>query len=145
MAYSTFGSRFRGSTFGESHAKGVGAIVDGCPSKLELSEADIQTQLTRRRPGQSNVSTPRDEDDQVSILSGVENGKTLGSPIGLFVANKDQRPGDYGEMAERSHGRHMPISRTKKNMAFAHPVAVDVPVRVKRLVVLLRARLQKNC
>ena len=95
---STIGTLFKVSTFGESHGKAVGAIVDGCPANVELGEADIQPQLTRRRPGQSDMTTPRDEADRVSILSGVENGKTLGTPIGLLVNNKDQRPGDYGEM-----------------------------------------------
>ena len=95
---SSFGTLFRVSTFGESHGVGVGAIVDGCPASLELSEADIQPQLDRRRPGQSDLTTPREEADQVTILSGVENGQTLGTSIGLLVRNKDQRPGDYGEM-----------------------------------------------
>ena len=95
---STFGSLFKVSTFGESHGKAVGAIVDGCPANLNLSEKDIQPQLTRRRPGQSNITTPRDEVDQVIILSGCENGKTLGTPIGMMVNNKDHRPNDYQEM-----------------------------------------------
>ena len=95
---STLGTLFKVSTFGESHGKGVGAILEGCPANLELSEADIQPQLTRRRPGQSDMTTPRNEADQVVILSGVENGKTLGTPIGLLVKNRDQRPHDYGEM-----------------------------------------------
>ncbi len=99
MANSTFGTIFQVSTFGESHGKGVGAVVDGCPPRLPLTEADIQPQLDRRRPGQSAVSTPRQESDTVTILSGTENGLTLGTPIGLFVPNKDQRPGDYGEMS----------------------------------------------
>ncbi len=95
---STLGTLFKVSTFGESHGKAVGAIVDGCPANIALSEADIQPQLTRRRPGQSDMTTPRDEADQITILSGVENGKTLGTPIGLMVNNRDQRPGDYQEM-----------------------------------------------
>ena len=95
---STFGSLFRVTTFGESHCKGVGAIVDGVPARMQLTEADIQPQLDRRRPGQSNLTTPRKESDQVTILSGTENGVTLGTPIGLFVPNKDQRPKDYSEM-----------------------------------------------
>ena len=103
---STFGTLFKVSTYGESHGKAVGAIVDGCPASLALSEADIQPQLTRRRPGQSDMTTPRDEADQVSILSGVENGKTLGTPIGLMVNNKDQRPGDYGEMSDVPRPSH---------------------------------------
>ena len=97
---STIGTIFKVSTFGESHGKGVGAIVDGVPPGMELTEADIQPQLDRRRPGQSIVTTDRKEQDAVSILSGVENGRTLGSPIGLFVNNRDQRPGDYKEMSQ---------------------------------------------
>ena len=103
---STIGTLFRVSTFGESHGKAVGAVVDGCPANMELSEADIQPQLTRRRPGQSDMTTPRDEADQVTILSGVENGKTLGTPIGLMVNNRDQRPGDYQEMSRVPRPSH---------------------------------------
>ena len=96
---STFGTLFRVTTFGESHCKGVGGIVDGCPPRIPLSEADIQVQLDRRRPGQGKITTDRQESDRVTILSGVENGSTLGTPIGLLVANRDQRPGDYKEMS----------------------------------------------
>lgn len=95
---SSFGTLFRVSTFGESHGAGVGAVVDGCPANFALCEADIQEQLDRRRPGQSDLTTPRQEADRVTILSGVEGGRTLGTPIGLLVRNQDQRPGDYGEM-----------------------------------------------
>lgn len=102
----TFGHTFRVTTFGESHCKAVGAIVDGCPPNLELTESDIQPQLDRRRPGQSDLTTPRQEADQVTILSGTENGKTLGTPIGLMVKNKDQRPGDYGEMSQVPRPSH---------------------------------------
>jgi chorismate synthase len=96
---STLGTLYKVTTFGESHCKGVGAIVDGCPPGLELTEADIQLQLSRRRPGQSDLSTPRQEADQVIIYSGTEFGRTLGTPIMLLVNNKDQRPQDYGEMS----------------------------------------------
>jgi len=96
---STFGTLYRATTFGESHCRGVGVVIDGCPPRLELAEADIQCQLDRRRPGQSRLTTDRREADRVSILSGVENGLTLGTPIALLVANKDQRPGDYAAMA----------------------------------------------
>jgi len=92
---SSFGTLFRITTFGESHGPGVGAVVDGCPPKITLSEADIQPQLDRRRPGQSRLTTTRNEVDRVSILSGVENGKTLGTPISLIVKNKNQRTDDY--------------------------------------------------
>ena len=95
---STLGTLFRVTTFGESHGKAVGAVVDGCLPGLSLSEKDIQPQLDRRRPGQSRLTTDRDEADQVIILSGVENGRTLGTPIGLSVANRDQKPGDYASM-----------------------------------------------
>ncbi len=103
---STFGTLFRVTTFGESHGKAVGAVVDGCPAKLRLSEADIQAQLGRRRPGQSDLATPRDEGDTVVILSGVESGLTLGTPIGLLVENRDQRPGDYAETADIPRPSH---------------------------------------
>jgi len=95
---SSFGTLFRVTTFGESHGVGVGAVVDGCPANVELCEADIQGQLDRRRPGQSDLTTPRQEADRVTILAGVEHGRTLGTPLGLLVRNQDQRPGDYGEM-----------------------------------------------
>ena len=96
--FSTFGTLFRVTTFGESHCAGVGAVVDGCPPRLALCEADIQPQLDRRRPGQSRLTTDRDEADRVTILSGTENGLTLGTPIALLVHNRDQRPGDYAAM-----------------------------------------------
>ncbi len=95
---SNFGTLFRISTFGESHCKCVGVVIDGCPPGLPLVEEDIQRQLDRRRPGQSKLTTDRQEKDRVMILSGTENGLTLGSPIGLKVDNLDQRPGDYGDM-----------------------------------------------
>eukprot|EP00041_Stephanoeca_diplocostata_P022630 m.541868 g.541868 ORF g.541868 m.541868 type:complete len:436 (+) comp22113_c1_seq6:40-1347(+) len=103
---STFGQYFRVTTFGESHCFGVGCIVDGVPPLLELTEDDIQPQLTRRRPGQSKLSTPRDEKDRVKIMSGTEFGKTLGTPIGLMVHNKDQRPGDYGSVQKNPRPSH---------------------------------------
>ena len=93
---STFGQYFRVTTYGESHGKSVGCIVDGCPPGLQLTEDDIQPQMTRRRPGQSAITTPRNEKDRVEIQSGTESGITLGSPIGLRVLNEDQRPKDYG-------------------------------------------------
>jgi len=95
---SSFGTLFRVTTFGESHGQGVGAVIDGCPPKTRLDETDIQPQLDRRRPAQSKLTTTRKEADRVSILSGVQNGKTLGTPIALLVKNKDQRPADYDQM-----------------------------------------------
>lgn len=93
---STFGTHFKVTTYGESHCRSVGCIVDGCPPGLKLDESDIQPQMTRRRPGQSAITTPRDEKDRVEIQSGTEFGVTLGSPIGMRVMNENQRPKDYG-------------------------------------------------
>jgi chorismate synthase len=95
---SQFGHSFRISTFGESHGGAVGVTVDGCPPRIELSEADIQRDLDRRRPGQSEIVTPRAEEDQCTILSGVFEGRTIGSPIAVVVYNKDARPEAYSEM-----------------------------------------------
>ncbi|KAI9512308.1 chorismate synthase [Russula earlei] len=94
---SSFGTLFRVTTYGESHCASVGAIIDGCPPGLALSAQDVQSQLSRRRPGQSNLTTPRDEKDLVHLQSGIEHGVTLGTPIGLLVKNEDQRPKDYSE------------------------------------------------
>jgi chorismate synthase len=96
----TFGHLFRITTFGESHGGGVGVVVDGCPPRLQVSEADIQIELDRRRPGQSRVTTPRNEADTCEILSGVFQGQTLGTPIMILVRNKDMRSQDYSEMAQ---------------------------------------------
>ncbi|TPR01667.1 Protein kinase domain family protein [Aspergillus niger] len=93
---STWGDYFRVTTYGESHCRSVGCIVDGCPPGMELTEDDIQPQMTRRRPGQSALTTPRNEKDRVEIQSGTEFGVTLGTPIGMMVRNEDQRPKDYG-------------------------------------------------
>jgi chorismate synthase len=103
---STLGRVFRLTTFGESHGPCVGAVVDGCPARLALTEADIQPQLSRRRPGQSSLTTPRDEKDKVQIISGVENGLTLGSPVALWVANEDRRPSDYGHLRQVPRPSH---------------------------------------
>ncbi|CAI6338359.1 unnamed protein product [Periconia digitata] len=93
---STFGTAFRVHTYGESHCPSVGCIVDGCPPGMALTEADIQPQMTRRRPGQSAITTPRNEKDKVTIHSGTENGITLGTPIAMQVPNENQRKQDYG-------------------------------------------------
>lgn len=103
---STFGRVFRVTTFGESHGTGVGCIIDGVPPCVPLTEGDIQPQLDRRRPGQSALFTPRDEPDLVRIQSGTENGFTLGTPVGLFVANRDHRPLDYGSMSATPRPSH---------------------------------------
>ena len=106
MAGNTFGQLFTVTTFGESHGAGIGCIIDGCPPNLPLSEADIQPDLDRRKPGTSRHVTQRREDDQVEILSGVFNGKTTGTPIALLIRNTDQRSKDYGNIAQQFRPGH---------------------------------------
>src|SRR5689334_7100397 len=102
----SFGQLFRITTWGESHGGGVGVVIDGCPPRLELSESDIQPDLNRRRPGQSAIVSPRKESDMVQILSGVFEGKTLGTPISMWVRNEDARPEAYTEMATKFRPSH---------------------------------------
>ncbi|MGC1393187.1 MAG: chorismate synthase [Coleofasciculaceae cyanobacterium] len=102
----TFGHLFRVTTFGESHGGGVGVVIDGCPPQLEISAAEIQVELDRRRPGQSKITTPRKEADSCEILSGIFEGKTLGTPIAILVRNKDTRPQDYDEMSQTYRPSH---------------------------------------
>ena len=102
----TFGRLFRITTFGESHGPAIGAIIDGCPAGLQLDEAAIQHELDRRRPGQSRLTTQRQEADQVEVLSGVFEGKTTGQPIGLLIRNQDQRSKDYSHIAESFRPSH---------------------------------------
>ena len=102
----TFGTLFRITTWGESHGGGVGVVVDGCPPSLKLTEAHIQPDLDRRRPGQSKITTPRKEADRVQILSGTFEGRTLGTPISMMVQNTDARPEAYGEMANKFRPSH---------------------------------------
>lgn len=102
----SFGQLFRITTWGESHGGGVGVVIDGCPPRIPLSEGDIQHDLDRRRPGQSDIVTPRKENDTCEILSGVFEGKTLGSPIAILVRNKDQRPSSYTEMKDKYRPSH---------------------------------------
>ena len=99
MAGSTFGNIFKVTTWGESHGKALGVVIDGCPAGLSLCEEDIQPFLDRRKPGQTSISTPRKESDQVEILSGVFEGKTTGTPISLIVPNTSQKSSDYSEIA----------------------------------------------
>ena len=102
----SFGHLFRITTWGESHGGGVGVVVDGCPPRLALTEADIQPDLDRRRPGQSKIVTPRKESDTVEILSGTFEGQTLGTPISMWVKNTDARPEAYSEMATKFRPSH---------------------------------------
>ena len=102
----SFGQLFHITTWGESHGGGVGVVVDGCPPRIKLSEADIQPDLDRRRPGQSSIVTPRKESDTVQILSGTFEGKTLGTPISMWVKNEDARSEAYAEMATKFRPSH---------------------------------------
>lgn len=106
MSGNTFGRLFSVTTFGESHGKALGCVVDGCPPGLELSEADIQPDLDRRRPGKTRYTTQRREEDRVEILSGVFEGQTTGTPIGLIVHNTDARPKDYSKIMDRFRPGH---------------------------------------
>jgi chorismate synthase len=102
----TFGRLFSVTTWGESHGRAIGAVVDGCPPRLPLSEADLQPELDRRAPGQSRIVTQRKESDTVQILSGVFEGHTLGTPISLLIPNEDMRSGDYREVQEKYRPSH---------------------------------------
>jgi chorismate synthase len=102
----SFGKVFKISTFGESHGTGVGVTVDGCPPRIPLTVEDVQRELDRRKPGQSRLTTPRDESDTVEIMSGIYDGITLGTPIGMVVRNKDQRSKDYADMAAKYRPSH---------------------------------------
>ncbi|XPF95868.1 chorismate synthase [Colwellia sp. RE-S-Sl-9] len=106
MSGNTFGKLFTVTTYGESHGLGLGAIIDGCPPGLSLTEEDLQVDLDRRKPGQSRFTTARREDDEVTIMSGVFEGKTTGTPIGLVIKNKDQRSQDYGNISESFRPGH---------------------------------------
>src|SRR5512146_1714152 len=100
MSHNSFGHLFRVTSFGESHGPAYGGVVDGCPPGIALTEADIQQELDRRKPGTSRHVTQRQESDRVEILSGVFEGRTTGTAIGLLVRNEDQRSKDYGNIAE---------------------------------------------
>ena len=110
MAGNSFGTQFRFTTFGESHGVAIGCVVDGCPPRLALTEADIQPWLDRRRPGQSKFTTQRQEPDSVEILSGTFEGLTTGTPIGLLIRNEDQRSKDYGEIKDVYRPGHADIT-----------------------------------
>lgn len=110
----SFGHLFRITTWGESHGGGVGVVVDGCPPRIALTEADIQPDLDRRRPGQSRIVTPRKESDTVQILSGTFEGLTLGTPISMWVKNEDQRSEAYSEMATKFRPSHADYTSQEK-------------------------------
>ena len=114
MSGNTFGLIFTVTTFGESHGRALGCIVDGCPPGMELSEADIQVDLDRRRPGRNRHTTQRNEPDQVQILSGVFEGRTTGTPIALVIENTDARSRDYSDIAEKFRPGHADYTYWKK-------------------------------
>lgn len=114
MSGNTIGRLFSVTSFGESHGPAIGCVVDGCPPGMELSEQDLQTDLDRRRPGQSRYTTQRREEDQVTILSGVFEGKTTGTPIGLLIENTDARSKDYGEIKDQFRPAHADFTYFKK-------------------------------
>lgn len=114
MAGSSFGNLFRITTWGESHGKALGVVIDGCPAGLSLEEQDIQAFLDRRKPGQTAISTPRKEADRVEILSGVFEGKTTGTPISLLIPNTSQKSSDYSEIASYYRPGHADYSFDEK-------------------------------
>ena len=114
MSGNTFGKLFKITTFGESHGAAMGCILDGCPPQIDLKKEDIQYELDRRKPGQSDVTTQRKEDDAVEILSGVFEGKTLGTPIGMIIYNKDQKSKDYSNIKDVFRPNHADITYQAK-------------------------------
>src|SRR5467141_1919032 len=110
----TFGQLFRVTTFGESHGGGIGVVIDGCPPRIDISGADIQGELDRRRPGQSKITTQRKEEDRCEILSGVFEGKTLGTPIAILVRNQDARPEAYAETKDTFRPSHADFTYAAK-------------------------------
>lgn len=114
MSGNTFGKLFTVTSFGESHGPALGCVIDGCPPGLELTEADMQRDLDRRKPGTSRFTTQRREDDAVKILSGVFEGKTTGTPIGLLIENTDQRSKDYGKIKDQFRPAHADYTYLKK-------------------------------
>ena len=156
---SCFGTTFRVTTFGESHGKGVGCVVDGVPPRLPITEEEIQRELDRRRPGQSIITTPRNEEDRCEILSGVVDGITLGTPVAILVRNKDQKSKDYAEMevayrypvridARKCEmeplGHPMLMRRMTLSTGFVRWLAADDPQPEKRLDAWQQELLQRN-
>lgn len=114
MAGNSFGTAFRITTFGESHGAGIGVVIDGCPAGLLIDEAFIQQQLARRRPGQSSITSPRKEDDNFEILSGVYNNESTGAPLTLFIRNKDQKSADYDHLKDVYRPGHADLTYDQK-------------------------------
>jgi len=143
MAGNSIGQLFTVTSFGESHGVALGAIIDGCPPGLALSESDIQPDLDRRRPGQSKYTTQRRESDQVKILSGVFEGKTTGTSIGLLIENEDQKSKDYSSIKDLYRPAHADYTYEKK-YGIRDYRGVAARRRVKRLCESQRRRLLVN-
>lgn len=111
---STYGKQFKISTFGESHGKGIGVVVDGCPAGIDFDESFIQEELDRRKPGQSRITTQRKEADEFQVLSGIFEGKTTGTPIAMVIMNEDQRSKDYGHITDKYRPSHADFTYTEK-------------------------------
>ena len=114
MAGNTFGTLYRITTFGESHGKGIGVVIDGCPSGLELDLDHIFNELQRRKPGQSRIVTQRHENEEFEVLSGIFEGRTTGTPLAIFIRNQDQRSKDYSHIANKFRPSHADYTYTKK-------------------------------
>ena len=114
MSFNTFGKIFRFTTWGESHGPAIGCVVDGCPPNINISEIDIQKELNKRKPGQSKFTTQRKEDDKVTILSGIFEGKTTGTPISMIIYNKDMRSRDYETIKNKFRPGHADYTYFKK-------------------------------
>ena len=114
MSGNTFGRSFKIMTYGESHGRAIGVVIDGCPAGLTIDPDDIQTDLDRRRPGQSAIVTQRKEKDQVEILSGIFEGRSTGTPISMVIYNQDQRSRDYGHIAEKYRPSHADYTYQEK-------------------------------
>jgi chorismate synthase len=114
MAGNTFGTLYKITTFGESHGKGIGVVIDGCPSGLELDADHIFAELQRRKPGQSKIVTQRHENEEFEVLSGVFEGKTTGTPLAIFIRNQDQRSKDYSHIMDKYRPSHADYTYSKK-------------------------------
>ena len=115
MSFNTFGKFFRFTTWGESHGPAIGCVVDGCPPNIKITEKDIQFDLDRRRPGQSKFTTQRKESDKVTILSGIFQGKTTGTPISIIIYNEDKRSRDYESIKNKFRPGHADFTYFKKS------------------------------
>jgi len=114
MPGNSFGQQFKITTFGESHGAAVGVVIDGCPAGLSIDEEIIQAELDRRRPGQSEITSPRKEEDKLNILSGIFEGKSTGAPIAMLIHNRDQRPGDYSHLTHTWRPGHADFTYDQK-------------------------------